>query len=144
MIILSFINIKFLHTHYITIQNSINSVPIHKVNFPQAVWLICSLASVMSLGFGFVFLCSLSNYFPVFYWTLLHIKIKNTFTYLIFVTSASVLHISVKLSSPYPGFCWKYHQSCPHYSALTSHELVIKNFSKYFKTKWYSSCLLPL
>jgi len=54
------------------------------VNFPPAVWLNCSLTSVMSLGFGFMILCSLSNYFPVFHWTLLHIKIKKH-VYLLYI-----------------------------------------------------------
>jgi hypothetical protein len=61
-----------------------------------------------------------------------------------FITSANVLHISAKLSFPSTSFGWKYHQSCPHHSALTIHELVINNFSTYFKAKWYSRCLLPL
>jgi len=97
----------------------------------------------MSLGFCFMTLCSLNNHFPVFYWTLLLIKIK-TFTYFTFITSASVLHISVKLSFSYQKFCCKYHQSCPHYSALNSHELIITNVTTCFNAKWYSSCLLPL
>jgi len=98
----------------------------------------------MSLGFGFMIRCSLSNYFPLFYHKFLHTKIQNTFTYFIFITSASVLHISVKLSSPYPNFRWKYHQSCPHYSALTNHELLVNKFSMCFMANWYSSCLLKV
>jgi len=38
--------------------------------------------------------CSVNTYFPVFYYTLLFIKIKKTFTYVTFIKSAIVLHIS--------------------------------------------------
>ena len=71
MIIFCFINMKLLHTQNITIPNSMNIVTnLQRYIFPHAVLLIWCLKRVMPLGFGFVFLCSLSNYFPVFYWTL--------------------------------------------------------------------------
>ena len=55
-----------------------------KVYFQPAVWLSLSLTSVKTLGFGFMILCSLRNYFPVFYWTLLHIKIQKH-VYLLYI-----------------------------------------------------------
>ena len=134
-----FIEIELLRTQNITIPKSINSVTI-----PQKYifHLLCDLSSVWQVWcllvlFHDPLFCN--NYFPVFY--LRPLLIIKMFTYFIFSTSASVLHISVKLFCPYQTFGWKYHQSCPFYSSLTIHELIINNFSTCFKAKWYNICL---
>jgi len=62
-----FITIKLLHTLNITITVSINSITVPQRYIFHLLCDIFSLSSVTSLGFYFMILCSVNNYFPVFY-----------------------------------------------------------------------------
>jgi len=67
MTMFGFITIKSLHILNVTIKVSINSITIPQRYIFHLLCDIFSLSSVISLGFYFVTLCSVNNYFHVFY-----------------------------------------------------------------------------